>query len=160
QALSAPVALTERPWTLRFSEDGRWLACLSGQRVWVMDTVTFARGREFPVGSTSIAFVGNGEHLITDEYDDAPPRVFDFLTGAGCGSPFGQPQFDWSRNASLAALRFSRVSGDRLTLLDSSTGQPQLEPFFHDGWIVSRTLHPNGRIAATGSQDRTVRLWS
>jgi WD40 repeat protein len=160
QPLCPPIPLAERTWVLRFSEDGRWLACLSGHKVWVMDTVTFARGREFPVGSVSIAFVGNGEHLITDEYDDAPPRVFNFLTGAGAGSPFGQPQFDWSRNASLAALRFSRMSGDRVTLLETSTGQPQLEPFFHEGWIVRRALHPSGRIAATGSQDRTVRLWS
>jgi WD40 repeat protein/serine/threonine protein kinase len=160
EPLCAPIRLTDRAWVLRFSENGRWLACLSGQSIWVMDTVTFAREREFPVGSPSIAFVGNGEHLVTDEYDDVPPRVFNFRTGAVSGSPFGQPQFDWSGNASLAALRFARASGDRLTLLDASTGQPQLEPFFHEGWIVRRTLHSNGRVAATGSQDRTVRLWS
>jgi WD40 repeat protein/serine/threonine protein kinase len=160
QPLCAPIALTERAWVLRFSEDGGWLACLSGQKVWVMNTVTFAREREFPVGAASIGFVGNGEHLITADYDDVPPTVFNFRTGASCGSPFGQPQFDWSHNASLAELRFSRVNGDRVTLLDSSTGQPQLEPFFHDGWIVRRALDPTGRIAASGSQDRTVRLWS
>jgi WD40 repeat protein/serine/threonine protein kinase len=160
QPLCPPVALTERAWVLRFSADGRWLACVSGQKVWVMSTVTFAREREFPVGSASIAFVGNGDHLITDAYDDVPPTLFNFRTGANCGSPFGQPQFDWSRNASLAELRFSGGSGARLTLLDASTGQPQLEPFFHEGWIMKHALHSTGRIAATGSQDRTVRLWS
>src|SRR5262249_11817750 len=48
QALCAPVGLTETPWGLRFSEDGRWLACLTGKKVWVMNTITCGREKEFP----------------------------------------------------------------------------------------------------------------
>jgi WD40 repeat protein len=47
-----------------------------------------------------------------------------------------------------------------MTLLDGTTGSPRLEPFFHDGWILKAKLHPSGKIAATASQDRTVRMWS
>jgi WD40 repeat protein/serine/threonine protein kinase len=156
QPLCAPVALSEPLSGLWFSEDGRWLACMSGRKAWAMNTATFAREREFPVPA-AIAFVGNGETLITTA--NGHPNVFNFRTGADCGSAFGQPQFDW-RHPSLAALRFSQKSGDHVTLLDYATGQPQLEPFFHDSWITHRTLHPDGRTVATASQDGTVRVWS
>jgi WD40 repeat protein len=159
QALCAPVGLTEPAWELRFSEDGRWLACLSGKKVWVMNTATSAREKEFPVESAGIAFVSNGERLITTPYYDVPAKVFNFRTGEVCGSPFGWPQFETLPNAAQTTLRFSQKSGERISLLDSATGQPQLEPFFHDGWIVSQTLHPGGKIVATASQDRTARLW-
>jgi WD40 repeat protein len=159
QPLAAPVGSVD-PSALRFSEDGRWLACMSGRRVWVLNTVTFVREREIHVQSVSIPFVGNGETLIAGLFGDRPPTVFNFRTGQDCGSPFGQPQLDWLGNPSLAALRFSQRTGDRTTLLDSSTGRPQLEPFFHEGWINHQALSRNGRIVATASQDRTVRIWS
>jgi WD40 repeat protein/serine/threonine protein kinase len=158
-ALCAPVGLTEPAWQLQFSEDGRWLACLTGKKVWVMNTTTCAREKEFPVPSAGIAFVSNGECLITAA-SDVPAKVFNFRTGEECGSPFGQPKFEGLPHAIQTVLRFSQKSGERISLLDFSTGQPQLEPFFHDGWIVNQTLHPAGRIVATASQDRTTRLWS
>jgi WD40 repeat protein len=160
QALSAPVKLTDRPWSLRFSEDGRWLACLFGKKVWVMDTLTLAREPEFQVQTAEIAFVGNGGSLVTTPYYDVPAKVLNFHTGEDVGTPFGQPQFDWLRHASLGALLFTQKSGERMSLLDSSTGRPRLEPFFHDGWIVQQRLHPAGRMAATASQDRMARIWS
>src|SRR5262249_14103282 len=103
---------------------------------------------------------GNGEALVTAPFYDVPAKVFNFRTGEDCGSPFGQPQFDWGQNGSLGALRFSQNSADHLTLLDSCTGRAQLEPFFHDGWIVHQALPRAGRIVGTASQDRTVRIWS
>jgi WD40 repeat protein len=29
----------------------------------------------------------------------------------------------------------------------------------HQGWILSACFHPNGKFLATGSSDRTARLW-
>jgi WD40 repeat protein/serine/threonine protein kinase len=155
--LAPPVRLIE-PLVLRFSEDGRWLACLSGKRVHVFNTVTFAREREFLVSGPPIEFAGNADSLIIGSQEDS--RLFNFRTGQDCGSPFGQLQLDWLRNPSLAALRFSQKTTDRITLLDISTGHPQLEPFFHEGWITKQALRLDGRIVATASQDRTVRIWS
>ena len=160
KALFDPVPLTEPPRSLRFSEDGRWLACLAGMKIWVMNTMTGAREREFRAVAGDVAFVGNDEKLLTTPYDDAPLKVWNFRTGQDYGSPFGHAQFDWNKHASLAAMLFSQPSNDRMTLLDPATGTPRLEPFFHAGWVVNAQLHPAGKIVATASQDRTVRIWS
>jgi WD40 repeat protein/serine/threonine protein kinase len=160
RALFAPIELTAPPSSFRFSEDGHWLACLSGSKIQVMNTVTGVREREFHAETPGIAFVGNEESLITFRLNDPSLRVFNYRTGQDCGSPFGQAQFDWIKCPSLAALLFSQPNSDRMTLLDGTTGRPRVEPFFHDGWILNAKLHPAGRIAATASQDRTVRVWS
>jgi WD40 repeat protein len=160
KVLFDPVALSDLPRSLRFSEDGRWLACLAGMKIWVMNTVTGVREREFLAKTGEIGFVENDEKLITSPHEDSPLRVFNFRTGQDCGSPFGQPQLNWRKHAALSAQLFSEPSNDRKVLLDPATGAPLTEPFFHDGWVVDAKVHPSGRIAATASQDRTVRIWS
>jgi WD40 repeat protein/serine/threonine protein kinase len=160
QALFAPVGLTDPTASLLFSEDGHWLACLAGKKIWVMNTVTGKREREFHAEISEIVFVGNQESLITVPFNDGPYKVFNFRTGQDRGSPFGQAQFDWMKSPSLAGMLFSQPSSDRMILLDGTTGRPRLEPFFHDGWISTAKLHPTGKIVATTSQDRTVRAWS
>jgi WD40 repeat protein/serine/threonine protein kinase len=160
QAKSAPVKLNESSASLRFSEDGHWLACLSGRKIWVMNTLTGVCESEFLAKAGEIVFVGNEDRLITATYEDIHYRAFNFRTGQDCGSPFGQAQFDWVEHTSLTTLLFSQPSSDRMTLLDHNTGHPRTEPFFHDGWVVNAKLHPAGKIVATSSQDRTVRIWS
>jgi WD40 repeat protein len=160
QPVFEPVGLIGPPAALSFSGDGQWLACLSGMKIWVMNTLTGLREREFPANGDQLPFVGNQESLITLTYNDARLKVFNFRTGKDCGSPFGQAQFDWMKHDSLAALLFSQLSSDRMSLLDPTTGFPKLEPFFHNGWIISAKFHPAGKIVATASQDRTARIWS
>jgi WD40 repeat protein/serine/threonine protein kinase len=155
-----PVALVSPPAGLCFSADGHWLACLSGMKIWVMNTLTGLRDRQFPASADQLVFVGNQESLITIVWNDARLKVFNFRTGQDCGSPFGQAQFDWMKHDSLAALLFLQPSSDRMSLLDPMTGSPKLEPFFHNGWVLSARFHPAGKIVATASQDRTARIWS
>src|SRR6185436_13233211 len=144
QAWFPPLELASFPASLCFSDNGHWLACLSERKVWVMNTVTGKREREFEAGAGEITFVGNGEHLITTALGGTRHTAFNFRTGQDCGSPFGRQEFDWRRPASLAALLFSSRNADRIHLLDPSTGRPQMDPFFHDGWIVDAKLLPDG----------------
>src|SRR6185436_8492586 len=120
QSLLASVEMSEAPLALRFSDDGRWLACGSRRTVCVINTVTFARERELQMQTPTIAFAGKGETLITTPFGDKNPRLFNFRTGQDCGSAFGPSPFDWRQNPSLAALLFSQKTGDRITLLDAS----------------------------------------
>jgi len=161
QALFAPVPLTAQPEGLLFSDDGRRLACSGQDKIWVMNTGTGARESEFNAKASAIAFIDNTEQLIIKPRDlTAGPVVFNFRNGQDCGSLFGHPGVDWVRQASLAALLLPHKSTDRIHLLDHATGQPRVEPFFHDGWILNAKPGPNGRTVATASQDRSVRIWS
>jgi WD40 repeat protein len=160
RALFAPIGLTDPPASLLFSEDGHWLACLSAKNIWVLNTISGVREREFQAETGEMVFVGNQESLIVVPYTDMPFKVFNFRSGQDQGPPFGQAQFDWKKSPSLAGMLFSQPSSDRMVLLDGATGRPRLEPFFHDGWIGTAKLHPSGKIVATASQDRTVRAWS
>src|SRR5262249_7921866 len=45
-------------------------------------------------------------------------------------------------------------------LLDPATGRNLTEPFIHEGPFSAASLRSDGRVAATASQDRTVRIWS
>jgi WD40 repeat protein/serine/threonine protein kinase len=160
---SSRALFPSRPWNgwpadLRFSEDGRRLACSSGGKMWVVNTATGDCEPEFDSSDLTIAFVDNSETLVTGGQN---PKEFNFRTGRDCGSAFGgQLRVDWLRHASLSALLFSSKNSDRRSLLDPSTGFPRMEPFFHGGWILDAKLHPNGKLGATASQDRTVRIWS
>jgi WD40 repeat protein/predicted Ser/Thr protein kinase len=161
QPLFSPAELTGPPRDLRFSEDGRWLACSSAGKIWVMSTVTGMRERELNVSApiVTIPFVSDIDRLIA-RATGAALTVFNFRTGQDCGSPFGHPEFDWLRHESLSALLFSGRISDRKSLLDPSSGRSRMEPFVHEGWIIASKLHSDGKVAATASQDRTARIWS
>jgi WD40 repeat protein len=166
QPLFAPVQLAAPPGELRFSDDGRRLGCLAQNKIWVMNTATGIREREFGVDASSIAFLGQTERIITITGDPATTLgLFDFRTGQDCKSPFGHLEFDPHRHASLAPLLLSSrylqaYMPTRVWVVDPATGHALTEPFIHDAPVSIAEFSPNGRIIATGSQDRTVRIWS
>jgi WD40 repeat protein len=164
QPLFPPVALAGAPEDIRFSDDGRWLACSYLNKVWLMNTSTGVKEPEFAANAYRIAFLGKTDRLITMTADPTAPMIlFDPHTGRNCGSPFGQPDFDAQWHG---ALLFSFRDIDTfylhstVRLLDPATGQPQTEPFIHGGPISVARLRADGRVVATASQDQTVRLWS
>jgi WD40 repeat protein len=182
QPLFQPVELADPPQDIRFSDDGRWLACScmrqawhrntnAGVResesdafkVWVMNTSTGLKGPEFAAAAFYIAFLGREDRLITVSGDPrGPMTLFDPHMGRNCGSPFGQPDFDaqWHGDLLFSFRYHSAYYPSTVRLLEPATGQPQTEPFIHDGPISVARLRADGRVVATASQDRTVRLWS
>jgi WD40 repeat protein/serine/threonine protein kinase len=165
QPLFPPVALSSPPHDICFSDDARWLACLTQNTIWLMNTVTGGREPEFSATAFAlrITFLGTGQRLIAiPDGPIWPLSLIDGHTGKDLGSPFGQPEFDARRHGDLLFSRRnlqSYLSG-AMRLVDPTTGRFQTEPFIHDGPFLATWLRPDGRLAATASQDRTVRLWS
>jgi WD40 repeat protein len=181
QPLFQPVELASPPEDIKFSDDGRWLACSclnkawqmntntgakesESYKVWVMNTSTGLKEPEFAAAAYRTAFLGRTDRLITMPGDPAAPMsLFDPHTGTNCGSPFGQPDFDAQWHGPLLfSVRdiFAAYFPITVRLLDPATGRPQAEPFVHDAPFSRAQLRSDGRVAATASQDRTVRLWS
>ncbi len=163
EPLFPPVELSSPPEDVRFSDDGRWLACSCRSKVWLMNTSTGIKEPEFTANAFRIAFLGTTDRLITvPEEPTAPVSLFDPHTGRNCGSPFGHPEFNPQRHGALL-FSFRDPSSyypSTLQLLDPATGHPETEPFIHDGPILIAKLRSDGRVVATASQDRTVRIWS
>jgi WD40 repeat protein len=161
--LFPPVELSSPPHDICFSDDARWLACRTQYTIWLMNTVTGATEPEFSATGLRITFLGTSERLIRIPGGPVGPLdLVDGHTGKDLGSPFGQPEFDARRHGDLLFSRRELQSylSSSMRLLDPTTGRFQTEPFIHDSPFLVTWLRPDGRVAATASQDRTVRLWS
>jgi WD40 repeat protein len=166
QPLFAPQRLAASFAKFSFSSNSRWLAALAERNVWVLDTVTGARERELALDAGDVAILAEPPRLVGVPINPASPlRLIDFRTGQDIGSPFDLPGFHIQHQAGLDMATFStrNIEGDwppRVQLVDPRTGRTQAEPFIHQGAISTASLASDGKIVATGSQDRTVRLWS
>jgi serine/threonine protein kinase/WD40 repeat protein len=165
EPLFPPVELSSPPRDICFSHDARWLACLTQNTIWLMNTVTGGTEPEFSASAFAlrITFLGTSQRLITiADGPFGPLDLIDGHTGKDLGSPFGQPEFDARRHGDLLFSRRNLQSflSSTMRVLDPTTGRFQTEPFIHDGPFLVTWLRPDGRLAATASQDRTVRLWS
>ncbi len=144
---------------LCFSEDGRWLGCLTADAAWVVDGATGKSEAIIPVHGNDIACVGPNNELVVVE-GGKEPQLFDFRTGRSRGAAHGQLAVDWQRFPELESALFLVKSADRVVLRDPASVRSRSEALFHDGWIERFRLHPNGQIVATTAQDRSLRLWS
>src|SRR5215831_225883 len=65
EPLFPPVELSSPPKDICFSDDGRWLACLSQNTIRLMNTVTGVTEPEFSASAFRITFLGTSQRLIT-----------------------------------------------------------------------------------------------
>lgn len=86
-------------------------------------------------------------------YDANSGKVTGFLSDAG-----GQGVFDVAFNP--AGTRAISAGRDGFAVLWDPAKQTKIGKFKgHGDWVVYTAVSPNGRLVATGSSDRTVRIW-
>jgi WD40 repeat protein len=164
QQCFAAVALPSPPQELAFSEDGRWLACACKGKILVINTATGAKEPEINADAYTLWFLGRTELLLMQPSRPDGPQLtlLDAHTGKEAGPPYGQPDFDarWHGDLLFSSKELWGYFPSTLRLVDAATGLFQAEPFIHEGPFCAAKLRHDGRVAATASQDRTVRIWS
>ncbi len=86
-------------------------------------------------------------------YDAPSGKVTGFLT-----DPTGQGVFDCAWNDS--GTRCVSAGRDGLAVVWDPKAQAKVGKLMgHQDWVVYTAMSPNGRLVATGSSDRTVRVW-
>ncbi|KAF9536831.1 WD40 repeat-like protein [Agrocybe pediades] len=157
----------EYPWSIVFSEDGKWLASGNfGGKVCVWDlknsghqSVKSLSGHSSRV--TSIAFSPDSKRLVSGSWDHTL-----CLWDIGKMEQIGDP---WKGHThSVNSVVFSpdgtKVASasydDTLRIWNPETGKEMAVMKGHAGWVLSVAFSPDGERIVSGSWDKTVRIWN
>jgi WD40 repeat protein len=147
-------------FAIAFSPDGSHLATGASDddvRIWRLDDMTSVmRLSGHAAWVTSVAWVGDGTTLLSGS-NDATVRYWDPSSGEPlrCLELAGRP-LALERQQDRLAL----ASSDTYAyVLEASTFEPLYRMAGHTGEVNCAAWSPDGSYVATGSDDRSVRIW-
>jgi WD40 repeat protein/tRNA A-37 threonylcarbamoyl transferase component Bud32 len=151
-------------WQVAFSPDGQAIALATGdgsvslQRPEGESMRCFGPPLRQQRRVNALTFSPDGRLLLAGGIEGVA-QVWDVRTGGPVGKPLRHPGAVWSA-AFLdehTALTGCRDGGGRLW--DVRTGLPIGSPLRHGGVVWAAACRPGGRLAVTGSEDGTARVW-
>lgn len=166
---------TQRIWSLDFSPDGKLLASGSDDetvKVWEIATGKLIRDFKGSRAHTnwlrSVSFYPeDNRNLLASGGEDKSVKIWDVNTGECLKTLQGSANRVWAvafspqpnKEYSLIASG-SDDQAVRLWKWDGKKGQCIRTLPGHKGQVQSVNFSPNGKILASGSEDRSIKLWN
>jgi WD40 repeat protein/serine/threonine protein kinase/class 3 adenylate cyclase len=146
------------------SPDGRWLAAgIDRIRLWDTHTWKEAASWSMEGGVASVAFSPDGRQLAAVSsakkvvlWDFATHEVIATFPGMGTG--LGSLELCFSPDGRM--LAYQEPEGYRVGLWDVGLRTRMLSLAGHTAAITSLAFSPDARLLATGSWDKTAKVWS
>lgn len=169
QVKSWETSHKDRIMTLEFSQDGKWLATLSGGTLGELSLWDVEKGEKAQTlaGSYTFDFAPDGKTLASDNIDFGV-YVWDVLSGKKLASPGSDWIYDmvYSPDGSRLAVAGVEIHKDLrkhvnlVTLMDMSTYKQTTTEFSGlKGNVRAVRFSPNGKLLAVGDTHGTVTVW-
>ena len=146
---------------LAYSPDGTRLAIASSIGIWLYDTETLKEVdllTEHTGEVTSVAYSPDGSMLASGS-EDKTVRVRDANTGKQKFPPLLHKHAVDSVKFSPDAALLASMSSREVQIWAADTGAKKHTLTGHTDAVTSIAFSPDGNALATGSKDRTMRIW-
>ena len=154
---------TDSVHSVAWSPNGQVLASGSQDgtvRLWNPDNgVNFAILRGHTDDVNGVAFSPNGQMLASVSWRTPNVILWDVNSQSRIRTMnYGSAtSVAWSPDGQTLAV--GAATGNNIPLYDPNTGRTKQVLQGHSDWVRSVAFHPNGRILASGSNDKTIRIW-
>jgi WD40 repeat protein len=169
EVVRLPGPGVEGSWApgLQFSPDGRFLAAVYGgygSKVWDLDRGLAVLELPDPPGASGVGlpeFSPDGRRVAVP-FAEGSIRFYELASGAELRRLKFEPGWIWVRfhpkEEKLAVLRAG--SPRAVQVLDAGTGKVLGEQLSHPSGVACLNWHPDGKLLATGCDDKLIYLWN